>query len=68
MGFNSGFKGLKQILQKQDEMAQTGFIWLRTDKWWDLVNIIIKVRVPQNAANFLTRRGPITIVYSRQSS
>ena len=29
---------LKQILQKQDEFARTGFMWLRRDKWWDLVN------------------------------
>ena len=24
------------------------------DRWWDLVNAVLNLRVPQNAGNFLT--------------
>ena len=29
-------------------------------RWWVLVNVVMKLRVPKDAGNFLTSRGPVS--------
>jgi hypothetical protein len=35
------------------------------DRWWALVNMLMNLRVPYNAGNFLTSLGPVS--FSRKT-
>jgi hypothetical protein len=37
---------LSWILRKLDVGIWTGSIWIRTDRWWALVNVIMNLQVP----------------------
>jgi hypothetical protein len=44
---------LKWIFKKWDAEVLTCLIWFRIDRWLALVNVVMNIRVPQNAGNFL---------------
>jgi hypothetical protein len=37
---------LKWIFKKQNGKAWTGFIWIRKDKWWAHMNMVMKLWDP----------------------
>jgi hypothetical protein len=49
---------LRWIFRKWD--GGVDWIDLAQDRWQALLNTVTNLRVPQNAANFLTCRGPVS--------
>jgi len=45
------------------EVGRWGMNWIELaqdrDRWWALVNVVMNLRVPQNAGNFLTSCKPV---------
>jgi hypothetical protein len=52
---------LRWIFRKWDVGVWTGFSWLRIDRWREIVKAIMKLRVLQNARNFLTSCKPVSL-------
>jgi hypothetical protein len=36
----------KQFVKKQTGKAGTGLMWLRTNKWWNVMNTVMNIRLP----------------------
>jgi len=45
---------IKMDLQEVGLVAWNGLVWLRTDRWQMLVNVLMNLQVPYNAGSFLT--------------
>jgi hypothetical protein len=49
---------------QEERRGRGGMDWIELaqdrDRWWPLVNVVINLRVPQNAGNFLTSCGPVS--------
>jgi len=46
-------EALKQFVEKQTGKARTRTIWLRTNRWWNVMNTVMNIGVHQNMGNFL---------------
>jgi len=60
MGKTEGKKPLGRTRRRREDLQEMGWgmgcidLALDRDRWWELVNVVMNLRVPQIAGNFLT--------------
>jgi len=65
----SRHRGEDSIKMDLQELGKGGLYWIelarQRDRWRALVNAVMKLRVPKNVGNFLTRKKPVS--FSRRT-